>query len=995
MACSRCVQAEQEEIALLPMNDATGVTIPVADISKVNLLRVDPLSVARKIRLQLAGDQSQESNVIFPLPEVGDVECTFGYSDTMSAILRAKFPNLVDAVGSCTKGVSATIVFLDSADADLSGSFRLPGGKTLYMDAIDGAEGKSDYFLYDRHDGVNNREETIDNLDDVVHIAQNGVRGRRKLDLDCAEPTTTRLIKFKLAMTANVQYSNYWINKNPGTETPKAEVMKQLVVLLNRVNGIFRNEFGIYFEYFDDQDKIICATTADDSNDLPTGCSGLADNSAILNQNFDFIDSNTNADYDLGHALVNTGGGRARLRSLCDPDDKADGMTGLSTPENDPFFVDYVSHEIGHQLNGDHAFRDCSSQSDNFDGDGAVEPGSGTTIMGYAGICNGDDVQDNADAYFGGLNLVVMKEYIYNTAWCQTGCGTIVDTGLARPEVDVFDGTCSIPVTSTGFALTGTRTGGPGTADWGYSWDRVDTSTSNASEDYADLSEGRFRSWDPIDSTTRVMPNFHKLRYGATAVVNDNKWELMGTQTKTMTFRFIARTQHQADVTNSDPGANTNTVGDFDYKDMDVSLVDNAPLLITTDFSAGACPNEVSTIQWNVGGTVALSSNVVIEMAKNTLTPGSFDRKTDLVPLEWTSLGTFPNSGSANVNIQSVGAAEGEEVFIRVRSTDDECFFFDFAHFNLLGGTDCAPPEPSSNPSAAPSSKPSSIPSMVPSSSPSTGEPSTSPSMVPSSSPSTTPPSSKPSVAPSNVPSSSPTTSEPSVSPSMVPSSLPSIGPSMVPSTSPSDLPSQSPSTSSVPSSTPSAQPSSACADSTDWSYPLKGDKTCDCECISNKKSKSAKKVCEKKESDDGIPAFEACPLTCGICVPDPTEFPSVGPTNVPSMSPSSSPTKSGQPTLTCSNSDEWHFIKDNEKCGCDCVATKKDKSRKKICDKKKGVGIDDRTADEACPVACDTCPFGSDEAAPGDEGSKKSKKRNLLRNKNGPKAVKGSINKH
>ena len=51
----------------------------------------------------------------------------------------------------------------------------------------------------------------------------------------------------------------------------------------------------------------------------------------------------------------------------------------------DNFDIDYVVHEVGHQLGGNHTF----SMSN--EGTGVnVEPGSGITIMGYAGITSQD-----------------------------------------------------------------------------------------------------------------------------------------------------------------------------------------------------------------------------------------------------------------------------------------------------------------------------------------------------------------------------------------------------------------------------------------------------------------------------------------------------------------------------------------------------------------------------------------------------------------------------
>src|SRR5690606_25383136 len=135
------------------------------------------------------------------------------------------------------------------------------------------------------------------------------------------------------------------------------------------------------------------------------------------------------ANYDIGHVFSTGGGGIAQLNSPC-TSGKARGVTGLSSPVGDAFDIDFVCHEMGHQFGASHTFN--SSCAGNRNNSTAVEPGGGSTIMAYAGLCN-PEVQGEADSYFHAVSIEQMWQNITNG---NSNCAAIEVTGNGAPTAN-------------------------------------------------------------------------------------------------------------------------------------------------------------------------------------------------------------------------------------------------------------------------------------------------------------------------------------------------------------------------------------------------------------------------------------------------------------------------------------------------------------------------------------------------------------------------------
>jgi hypothetical protein len=190
-----------------------------------------------------------------------------------------------------------------------------------------------------------------------------------------------------------------------------AQVLAAKTALMARVNQIYRQDLGITMTLIPQTDALNLNTPAKAIN--PGGpCGGAACyTSTQLSRCLDSTLTQTTIvagqiagahNYDMGHLLLGNGGGGFAGAGV-GAANKAEGCTGGGgSPTGDAFGVDFVAHEMGHQFSADHTWNgtsgDCSSA--NRADASAMEPGSGSTIMGYAGICGNDNLQPHTDPYF-------------------------------------------------------------------------------------------------------------------------------------------------------------------------------------------------------------------------------------------------------------------------------------------------------------------------------------------------------------------------------------------------------------------------------------------------------------------------------------------------------------------------------------------------------------------------------------------------------------------
>jgi hypothetical protein len=454
----------------------------------------------------------------------------------------------------------------------------------------------------------------------------------------------------------------------------KLDGLSGVVTTINRVNGLYERELAVRMVLVANNDLLIYTNPATDPYLNNDGALMLDQNQATLNAVIG------NANYDLGHVFSTGGGGIASLGSVCAPQFKAQGVTGLSNPTGDSYDVDFVAHEMGHQFDGDHTFNGSggSCAGGNRSASSAYEPGSGITIQAYAGICGGDNLQRASEDYFHRKSLDQMLAFTTNAS-AGASCGVSSATGNAPPTVTTAPA-FTIP-RSTPFTLTavGNDTDGHPLT---YIWEQFDLGAANATGVLTDTGSGPlFRSFIPSADPTRTFPSLRYILNNAnvapatapllgTVSPNFMTAELLPSTARTLNFRVTVR---------------DNRAGGGGVNDAATAITVSAgagPFAVTAPNAAVSwAAGSNQTISWNVANTAAApvsAANVQIALSLD----GGYTFPTILAA-------NTPNSGSLLVTIPA-NTPPTTQARIRVAAVGN--IFFDISDVNFTITSSNTPP---------------------------------------------------------------------------------------------------------------------------------------------------------------------------------------------------------------------------------------------------------------------------------------------------------------
>ncbi len=591
-------------------------------------LKLDTLALKQFLAdapMEFSADAKKRQHVLsLPLPTGGFGRFAIVESPMMEPGLAINFPNIKTYGGQGIDDPTATIK-IDWTDFGFHAMVLSKTSGQMFVDPFSMGN-KTDYMAYARTDLSPKPFQEIG----VLEI-ENQANLAAKTTIGVCLGSTLRVYRLALACTG--EYAAFFGGTVNGA-------LSGMVTTMNRVNGVYETEVAIRMVLIANNNILIQLNAATDGYTNNDGVALLTENQNKVNG---MIGS---ANYDIGHVFSTGGGGIAARGSVCDAGNKARGVTGSDQPTGDAFDIDYVAHEMGHQFNGNHTFNANSGGGSCTNGTRnpgtAVEPGSGVTIMGYAGICGTADIASNSIPYFHAASFNEIG--IFRTSGAGTACGTVTNTGNTPPVVIDAGNNVVIPK-GTPFVLKGQAVDANGDV-LTYSWEETDPGTSGGN--WNSGNKPFFRSFPPVTNSERYFPKLSALATSTTSI-----GEMLPQSSQALNFRLTARDNRAGG-------------GGVCFTDIVITVANVGPFSITSQWGPEtwtANGTNQATISWSVASTNTAPINVShVDILFST--DGG---------LTWPYIikSNTPNDGSESITVPAVATTNGR-VMVKAR---DNVFF--------------------------------------------------------------------------------------------------------------------------------------------------------------------------------------------------------------------------------------------------------------------------------------------------------------------------------
>lgn len=438
-------------------------------------------------RADLAALRSQLSTGLVSVPDPSGrlVEFRVTQTQRMESELAAAHPEIATYAGRGVEDRRASIA-LDVTPMGFHASVHEPGGRgAWFVDPAYDRRGTAEHLSYHAR-ALTAPERT--RMEGEIETVRDSVDAKITADATSPDTPVTRKL-YRLALVSDPSYAAYFGEPN---------VLAEKVTLMNRVNQIYNDDLAIELRLVNATEILNLDTDAEaiepdgpcgtapcyrsedlgdpttDEDDIPGDldfCSGLT-----LGQNRTVLGQLVGAsNYDIGHIALGKNGGGVAYLGVVGGDYKGGGCTGLPDPVGDFFAVDYVAHEMGHQFAGNHTFNGAAGNCGGNISEASVEPGSGSSVMAYAGICGQDNLQEHSDPYFSFHTIDEVTTYTEATDYTNIEVQTVSlrDFGSGDTLTVSSDAAANVPVaayTPAGIeAAVETATGADvSIAEWGF-----------------------------------------------------------------------------------------------------------------------------------------------------------------------------------------------------------------------------------------------------------------------------------------------------------------------------------------------------------------------------------------------------------------------------------------------------------------------------------------------------------------------------------------------